>query len=229
MDHDQHHDVVDAAPGADDNALAKAAGATPFKRPENGVFRPGSNFHEYYFDETGDTDNRTCAGGGPAPNPNQPACTSPNQTGGFGSIFKLVQSPTSDNGSISVLYDGDQVHSAFDNTAFFSKNNIAFVEDAGDTLHTQRNALDSAWMFDVTQDYSHGAQPVRFIAEGRDASATIDSGPRRYAGLPERGRQRDHRHVRLGRRHEHPRAARGGDAPAVQERQVAGLLDAAAR
>ena len=28
-------------PGADDNALAKAAGATPFKRPENGVFRPG--------------------------------------------------------------------------------------------------------------------------------------------------------------------------------------------
>jgi hypothetical protein len=163
-------------PGADDNALAKAAGATPFKRPENGVFRPGSNFHEYYFDETGDTDNRTCAGGGPAPNPNQPACTSPNQTGGFGSIFKLAQSPTSDNGSISVLYDGDQVHSAFDNTAFFSKNNIAFVEDAGDTLHTQRNALDSAWMFDVTQDYSHGAQPVRFIAEGRDASATIDSG-----------------------------------------------------
>src|SRR5262249_37613774 len=27
-------------PGADDNALAKAAGATPFKRPENFAFRP---------------------------------------------------------------------------------------------------------------------------------------------------------------------------------------------
>ena len=82
-------------PGADDNALAKAAGATPFKRPENLAFRPGSNFRELYFDETGDTDNRTCAGGGPAPNPNLPACTTPNVTGGFTTIFKLMQSPTS--------------------------------------------------------------------------------------------------------------------------------------
>jgi hypothetical protein len=32
--------------------LAKAAHATPFKRPENGQFRPGSNFTEFYFDET---------------------------------------------------------------------------------------------------------------------------------------------------------------------------------
>jgi secreted PhoX family phosphatase len=62
-------------PGADDNALAKAAGATPFKRPENLAFRPGSKFKELYFDETGDTDSRTCAGGGAAPNPNLPACT----------------------------------------------------------------------------------------------------------------------------------------------------------
>jgi len=58
---------------------------------------------------------------------------------------------------------------------FFSANQIAFVEDAGDTLHTQRNALDSAYMFDITADYSHGQQPTRFIAEGRDASATLDS------------------------------------------------------
>src|SRR5262249_40008414 len=33
-----------------------------------------------------------------------------------------------------------------------------------------------AYMFDVTADYTHGQQPTRFIAEGRDASATIDSG-----------------------------------------------------
>jgi Alkaline phosphatase PhoX len=160
---------------ADDNAKAKAAGATPFKRPENGGFRPGSHFTEFYFDETGDTDNRTCAGGGPAQNPNWAACAHSNQTGGWGSIFKVVQSPTSDNGTISVLYNGDQTHAGFDNTAFFSKDDIAFVEDAGDTLHTQRNGLDSAWMFDVRKDYSNGAQPVRFIAEGRDTSATIDS------------------------------------------------------
>ena len=163
-------------PGADDNALAKTAGATPFKRPENLAFRPRSNFRELYFDETGDTDNRTCAGGGPAPNPNLPACTTPNVTGGFTTIFKLIQSPTSNMGSISLLYNGDQAHAGFDNVAFFSKDLIAFVEDAGDTLHTQRNALDSAYLLDVTKDYSHGAQPVRFLAEGRDASATIDSG-----------------------------------------------------
>ena len=34
-------------------------------------------------------------------------------------------------------------------------------------------------MFDVTDDYSNaGNQPVRFIAEGRDASATIDAAAR---------------------------------------------------
>jgi len=166
-----------ALPGADDNALAKAAGGTPFKRPENGVFRPGSKFKELYFDETGDTDNRSCAGGVSA----QPSCTAPNLTGGFGSIFRLVQSPTGDDGTIRVLYNGDQTHAGFDNTAFVSKDQIVFVEDAGDTLHSQRNALDSAWLFDVDADYATGAQPTRMIAEGRDASATIDSG---LAGTP---------------------------------------------
>ena len=53
---------------------------------------------------------------------------------------------------------------------------IVFVEDAGDTLHTQRNALDSAYALDVTVDYSNPAnQPTRIIAQGRDASATLDS------------------------------------------------------
>jgi Bacterial protein of unknown function (DUF839) len=153
-------DSSTALPGPDDNALAKAAGATPFKRPENGQFRPDSKFREFYFDETGDTDNRTDAAA----------------SGGFGAVFKLLQSPTSDAGTISVFYNSDQAHSGFDNVAFLSRDEVSFVEDAGDTLHTQRNALDSAYLFDVTQDYSHGLQPVRFIAEGRDASATIDSG-----------------------------------------------------
>jgi hypothetical protein len=172
-----------ALPGADDNALAKAAGGTPFKRPENGVFRPGSRFKELYFDETGDTDNRTCAGGVST----QPSCTTPNLTGGFGSLFKLVQSPTSDDGTITVLYNGDQTHAGFDNTAFVSRNQVVFVEDAGDTLHAQRNALDSAWLFDVNADYAHGAQPTRIIAEGRDASATIDSGLSGSAGFQNEG------------------------------------------
>jgi hypothetical protein len=155
-----------SAAAPDVNALAKAAGATPFKRPENGVFRPGTKFTQFYFDETGDTDNRTSAAA----------------SGGFGSLFKLVQSPTSDTGSISLLYKGDQVHAGFDNVAFLTGDKLGVVEDAGDTLHTQRNALDSAWLFDVTADYSNPAnQPVRFIAESRDPSATIDSG---LAGTP---------------------------------------------
>ena len=175
-------------PGADDNDLAKTAGATPFKRPENGVFRPGSKFKEFYFSETGDTDERTCAGGVLPPNNTVlTPCVSPNQTGGYGTIFKLVQSPKSDDGTISVLYNGDSVHAGFDNTAFLSKDQIVFVEDAGDTLHTQRNALDSAWLFDVDADYAHGAQPTRIIAEGRDASATIDSGLSGSSGFVNEG------------------------------------------
>ena len=172
-----------ALPGIDDNAAAKTAGGTPFKRPENGVFRPGSRFKELYFDETGDTDNRTCAGSVST----QPSCTTPNPTGGFGSLFRLVQSPTSDDGTITVLYNGDQTHAGFDNTAFVSSDQIVFVEDAGDTLHTERNALDSAWLFDVNADYAHGAQPTRIIAEGRDASATIDSGLSGSSGFQNEG------------------------------------------
>ncbi|HET6983868.1 MAG TPA: hypothetical protein VFI53_17115, partial [Myxococcaceae bacterium] len=44
-------------------------------------------------------------------------------------------------------------------------------------LHTQRNALDSAYLFDVRKSYADPKrQPIRILAEGRDASATIDSG-----------------------------------------------------
>jgi len=52
---------------------------------------------------------------------------------------------------------------------------VIFVQDQGDGLHSSINALDSAFMFDVNEDYSGGAQPVKVIAEGRDPSATIDS------------------------------------------------------
>jgi hypothetical protein len=63
-----------------------------------------------------------------------------------------------------------------DNIAFWSKNKLVVVEDAGDSLHTQRNALDSAYLFDLHTDYSQGSnQPIRILAQGRDASATIDS------------------------------------------------------
>ena len=143
------------------NPLAAAAGGTPFKRPENGVFRPGTRFGEFYFTETGDTN----------------ATSVENSTsGGWGSVFKLVQSgPSAATGKLSVFYKSDQAHTGFDNITFASKNQLLVVEDAGDTLHTQRKALDSGYEFDVNADYSKGAAPVRFLAEGRDFAATLDA------------------------------------------------------
>jgi hypothetical protein len=157
-----HDTATDGAVPFDANALAKARGATPFKRPENGQFRPGTGFREFYFGATGDTDSRSQAG---------------SEFGGFGAIFKLTQrSPSAREGRLTIFYRCDAYHSGFDNVAFWDRDHIVFVEDAGDTLHAQRNALDSAYLFDVRADYSDPAhQPVRILAQGRDASATIDS------------------------------------------------------
>ena len=84
--------------------------------------------------------------------------------------------PSGDKGKLTMFYKGDVQHTGLDNVAFVTPNKIVFVEDAGDTLHTQRNALDSAFLFDVRLDYSNSAnQPVRMLAQGRDPSATIDS------------------------------------------------------
>jgi hypothetical protein len=147
--------AASALPGPDDNALARAAHATPFKRPENGLFRPGSKFKEFYFDETGDTNALSTANG---------------VSGGWGGVFKLAQDPKTDSGRITIFYNGDQEHAAFDNLAFFGETRVAFVEDAGDLLHTQRNALDSAYLLDTGADYADPTnKPTRFIAEGRDA------------------------------------------------------------
>ncbi len=158
-----HDTATDGSAPFNANAAAKTAKATPFKRPENGQFQPGTGFRTFFFDETGDTDNRSQA----IPN-----------LGGFGDVQRLDQSsPSADTGTLRLFYRGDQARAGFDNVTFLSRNRIAFVEDAGDTLHAQRNALDSAYVLDTRVDYSApGApDPVRFIAEGRDPSATIDS------------------------------------------------------
>jgi hypothetical protein len=156
------HDTANGHTPFNANTLAKAADGTPFKHPENGRFRPGTGFREFYFDETGDTN-----------------ATSPENEneGGWCSVFKLSQSrPGSSSARLSIFYRCDGTRAGFDNAAFLSHDLITFVEDAGDTLHGQRNALDSGWVFDVTQDYSDPSnQPVRWLAEGRDPSATIDA------------------------------------------------------
>ena len=66
-------DVHSGTGSFDATASSAAAGATPFKRPENGVFRPGTGFGEFYFTETGDT---------------SATSTLP---GAFGAIFRLEQ------------------------------------------------------------------------------------------------------------------------------------------
>jgi len=155
--------------------LAKTAKATPFKRPENGVFRPGTGFGEFYFTETGDTNLDSTANNG---------------SGGFGGVFRLTQNgPSAATGTIDPFYLGDKEHTGFDNIQFATDTQLMVVEDAGDTLHTQRNALDSGYLFDASKDQPTQGAPLRFLAEGRDPSATIDSalGDAKTAGFANSG------------------------------------------
>jgi hypothetical protein len=157
-----HDTAVDGTAPFNANDAATAHQGTPFKRPENGNFRPGTKFGEFVFDETGDTNATSVENPG---------------AGGWGSLWRLTQDdPSATTGTLSILYNGDQEHAGFDNTAFLSDDQLLVVEDAGDTLHGQRNALDSGWLLDAGADYSKpSVKPMRWLAEGRDASATIDA------------------------------------------------------
>jgi hypothetical protein len=169
-----HDTAVDGFATFNANALAKAKLATPFKRPENGVFRPGSYFREFFFTETGDT---------------SATSTAIPTYGGFGGVMKLSQSgPSAATGRLTMFYKGDLEHTAFDNITFFGEHKLMVVEDRGDALHAAGNALDSGWLLDTRVDYSTGAaRPVRFLAEGRDVSATIDSALQGTSGFKNDG------------------------------------------
>jgi hypothetical protein len=168
--HDTAKDGTDAFSA---NAAAKQAGGTPFKRPENGVFKPGTGFRQFFFTETGDTNAATEAG---------------TQYGGFGGLLKLKQDPKSDKGTLELLYLSDKTRSGFDNLTFFDKSHLLVGQDQGDGLHTSLNALDSIFLFDLNGDYAGGAQPLKVVAEGRDPSATIDSA---LLGISSNGFQND--------------------------------------
>jgi hypothetical protein len=150
------------------NAAAKAAGATPFKRPENMAWLPGSDFRTFFFDPTGDTD--AIAGDNPFLQ----------ARGAYGAIFRVDLRDDDDrhgddddrhgdhDGRISLFFLGDHDHNSFDNLAFANEHQLLAAEDRGDTLHTQLNTLDSIWAFDVR---SKGKKPLRFVALGRDATS----------------------------------------------------------
>jgi secreted PhoX family phosphatase len=162
----------DPQPAAfDANQAAKNAGATPFKRPENAAFLPGSDFNTFFFDPTGDTN--TNSG-------NQPALAA---RGAWGSIFRVDfnggdrdddrdDSRRRGQGRISIFVLGTAEQSSFDNLTFADTNTLLAAEDRGDTLHIQLNALDSVWAYDVRGKDSN---PRRFVALGRDTDSETDA------------------------------------------------------
>jgi hypothetical protein len=151
-----HDTDVDGTDSFDANAAAKKAGATPFKRPENAQFLPGSDFQTFFFCPTGDTD--ATAG-------NVPALAA---RGSWGSIFRVDLGDDLNTGKISIVVLGDQFHASFDNLTFADNNLLLATEDRGDTLHDQLSVLDSVWAFTVS---TKNVNAARLIALGRDPEA----------------------------------------------------------
>ncbi len=161
-----HDTAADGFADFNANTLAKAASASPFKRPENAAFLPGSGFGTFFFSPTGDTDARS---GG------QPALAA---RGAWGSIFRA--SFNGHGGTVSIAVLGDAAHSSFDNVTFADTNTILATEDRGDLLHTQLNTLDSVWAFDVR---GSATNPRRLIALGRDAVSETSGEDNEPTGL----------------------------------------------
>jgi hypothetical protein len=155
-----HDTAVNGTNSFNANALAKAAGATPFKRPENAAFQPGSKFQTFFFVVTGDTD----ANAG-----NNPQLAA---RGAWGGIFRVDLAKNRQTGTISLVALGDADHNSFDNVTFADKNVLLATEDRGDTLHIQLNELDSIWAYDVSP--KNPLPPVRLLALGRDRFATAE-------------------------------------------------------
>ena len=154
-----HDTAVDGTADFDANGLARAGGGTPFKRPENGGFKPDGKFRTFVFTTTGDTDNRSGSVAGLA------------ARGAWGGIFELNLDSNQDKGTIHLFALGDADHNSFDNIAFGDSKTILVAEDRGDTLHDQLNTLDSLWAYPTD-----GGPALRVIAQGRDVSATPVAG-----------------------------------------------------
>jgi hypothetical protein len=156
-----HDTEVDGTDPFDANALAKTLGATPFKRPENTQFQPGSRFQTFFFVITGDTSN--VAGTDPVLAPR----------GAWGGVFRVDLDASRETGNISLVVLGDADHASFDNLTFVDdKDTILVGEDRGDTLHDQLNKLDSIWAYKLNQQHPERTTAARFVALGQDPLAT---------------------------------------------------------
>lgn len=153
-----HDTSVNGFDSFDANAAAKAALATPFKRPENLAILPGSHFRTFFFDPTGDTN---------ADSGNVPDLAA---RGAWGSIFRVDLNEDGNSGTLAIFVLGDADHSSFDNLSFANPRQLMAAEDRGDTLHSQLDKLDSVWAFSLD-----GSATQRFIALGRDTAAEVDA------------------------------------------------------
>jgi hypothetical protein len=157
-----HDTKVDGTSPFDSNALANAAGATPFKRPENGQFQPGSHFRTFFFTVTGDTD--ATAGADPVLA----------ARGAWGGIFRVDLNANRNNGTISLVVLGDADHASFDNITFVDdRDTILVAEDRGDLLHDQLDQLDSVWAYKLNSQHPDRNIAARFIALGLDRLAGV--------------------------------------------------------
>jgi hypothetical protein len=160
-----HDTDVDGFAAFDANLAAKAAKATPFKRPENVAFLPDGKFRTFFFCPTGDTS--SVAG-------NVPGLAA---RGAWGSIFRVDLDATRDKGRLAIFALGDADHAAFDNLYFLDDDTLLATEDRGDGLHGQLNLLDSIWAYPVD-----GTAPKRFLALGRDPNSN-DGGDNEPTGI----------------------------------------------
>jgi secreted PhoX family phosphatase len=157
-----HDTEINGTDPFDANALAKAAGATPFKRPENGEFQPASRFQTFFFAITGDTDN--IAG-------TDPVLAA---RGAWGGLFRVDLDATRQSGSISLVVLGDAAHASFDNITFVDdRDTVLLTEDRGDTLHDQLNVLDSIWAYKLNKQRPDRNIVTRFMALGLDRLAGV--------------------------------------------------------
>jgi len=157
-----HDTAVDGTATFDANAAARAHGATPLKRPENGKFVPASDFRSFVFVETGDTDKTAGLYPGAA------------ERAAWGALLRIdMPAAGSDSATVRTIALGDETHNSFDNVTFLDAKTVLTAEDRGDTLHDQENTLDSVWAYDLGSSYANAdADAKRLVALGRDPLAS---------------------------------------------------------
>ena len=171
--------TVDAGTERSTRRRAKAAGATPFKRPENGVFRPGR-------------------GSASSTSP-RPATPTPQHAAGR-LRRRLPAHPAAPSASTGSSRRHRRRRGAHRPRQHLLRHR---GPAAGRRGRRRRPARRSATprlrlRLDLRRHARRDAL-VRWLAEGRDASATYDA---LTAARLQRRRQRDHRHPRLQRRPE---------------------------